>query len=126
MGLKIINSRHYPTVVSIDAQGMRGSFEAWIERLDDSQLAGIVDGMRDLADRGATTQELFDYRRATLEKHVDRIEGLVDEAGAKMDPKGEARDFVLTNPACALETFEALLSTQTSAAAKNSKPSRAR
>lgn len=126
MGLKLTSSKHYPAVVQLEAQGMRGSFEAWVERLDDTQLAGIVDGMRDLAERGANTLELFEYRRATLEKHVDRIEGIVAEDGSKLDAKGEARDFVLTNPAAALETFEALLSTQTSAAGKNLKPSRQR
>lgn len=125
MGMKISTATHFPVPVDIDAQDMRGSFVAYVERLDDVRLAGIVDGMRDLVDRGATTQQLFEYRRETLRQHLDRVEGLTDDSG-KMDPKGAALEFVISNPACALETFEALLSGQTSAAVKNSKPSRSR
>lgn len=125
MGMKISTTRHFPVTVDINAQDMRGSFVAHVERLDDQRLAEIVDGMREMVERGATTSQLFDYRREVLRLHVDRIEGLADDDG-KMDPKGAALEFVISNPACALETFEALLSGQTSAAVKNSKPSRSR
>lgn len=125
MGLKIKAGNTYEHTVEVNAQGMRGSFVAHFEKLDDQQFAEVVDGFRELAQaEGSTTAELFAFRREKLSKYMAGVDGIADESGT-LD-SGTAKAWVIQNPAAALAAFDALIETQTSAASKNSKPSRQR
>lgn len=125
MGLKIKAGNTYEHTVEVNAQGLRGTFVAHFERLNDEQLAEVVDGFREKASsEESTTADLFQFRRETLERYLAGVDGIADDSGT-LDRQA-AKAWVIQNPAAALSAFDALIDTQTSAAAKNLKPSRQR